>query len=128
VTENLGPDVPLHFTAFHPDFRLLDRPPTPPETLRRARRIALENGLRYAYVGNVHDAASDSTFCHGCGALLIGRDWYERTHWGWTPRAAAGPAARPAQASSRPPRAAGARGGRRCALCGPDRADRPAAG
>jgi pyruvate formate lyase activating enzyme len=82
VAENLGPDVPLHFTAFHPDFRLLDRPPTPPETLRRARRIALANGLRYAYVGNVHDAEGDSTFCHGCGALLIGRDWYELTHWG----------------------------------------------
>jgi pyruvate formate lyase activating enzyme len=82
VAENLGPDVPLHFTAFHPDFRLLDRPPTPPETLRRARRIALRNGLRYAYVGNVHDAEGDSTPCHVCAALLIGRDWYELTHWG----------------------------------------------
>jgi pyruvate formate lyase activating enzyme len=82
VAENLGPDVPLHFTAFHPDFRMLDRPPTPPETLRRARRIALGNGLRYAYVGNVHDPEGDSTLCHGCGALLVGRDWYELTHWG----------------------------------------------
>lgn len=82
VVENLGPDVPLHFTAFHPDFRMIDRPPTPPETLRRARRIALENGIRYAYVGNVHDEEGDSTYCHECDGLLIGRDWYELTRWG----------------------------------------------
>jgi pyruvate formate lyase activating enzyme len=79
---HLGPEVPLHFTAFHPDFRLLDRPPTPPETLRRAWRIALGNGLRHVYVGNVHDPEGDSTYCVGCGGLLIGRDWYELTHWG----------------------------------------------
>ena len=54
MIENLGPDVPLHFTAFHPDFRMLDVPPTPPATLTRARRIALANGVRYAYTGNVH--------------------------------------------------------------------------
>jgi len=82
VAEELGPDVPLHFTAFHPDFRMLDRPPTPPQTLRRARRIALESGLRYVYVGNVHDEEADSTYCHACGAVLIGRDWYELTGWG----------------------------------------------
>jgi pyruvate formate lyase activating enzyme len=82
VVEKLGPDVPLHFTAFHPDFRMLDRPPTPPQTLRRARQIALNNGLRYAYVGNVHDPEGDSTTCVRCGSLLIGRDWYELTHWG----------------------------------------------
>jgi pyruvate formate lyase activating enzyme len=81
VVENLGPDVPLHFTAFHPDFRLRDRPPTPPETLRRARQIARRNGVRHAYVGNVHDPEADSTFCHECGTLLIGRDWYEITAW-----------------------------------------------
>jgi pyruvate formate lyase activating enzyme len=81
VAEELGPDVPLHFTAFHPDFRMLDRPRTPPETLRRARRIARANGLRHAYVGNVHDEEGDSTYCHGCGGLLIGRDWYELTRW-----------------------------------------------
>jgi len=81
VVENLGPDVPLHFSAFHPDFRLRDRPPTPPETLRRARLIACDNGVRYAYVGNVHDPEADSTFCHACGTLLIGRDWYEVTGW-----------------------------------------------
>ncbi|HEY3393378.1 MAG TPA: AmmeMemoRadiSam system radical SAM enzyme [Lacipirellulaceae bacterium] len=84
VVERLGPDVPLHFTAFHPDFRILDRPPTPPATLRLARAIALRNGIRYAYVGNVHDAAGDSTYCHNCGQLLIGRDWYVLTKWNIT--------------------------------------------
>jgi pyruvate formate lyase activating enzyme len=79
--DNLGPDVPLHFTAFHPDYRMTDRPPTPPATLRRARRTALANGLRYVYVGNVHDPEADSTRCHRCGGLLIGRDWYELTGW-----------------------------------------------
>ncbi|HJQ78432.1 MAG TPA: AmmeMemoRadiSam system radical SAM enzyme [Lacipirellulaceae bacterium] len=81
VVERLGPDVPQHFTAFHPDYRMLDLPPAPPATLRRAREIALKNGVRYAYVGNVHDAAGDSTYCHACGQLLIGRDWYVLTKW-----------------------------------------------
>jgi pyruvate formate lyase activating enzyme len=81
VVENLGPAVPLHFTAFHPDFRMHDRPLTPPQTLRRARQIACKNGVRYAYVGNVHDAEADSTYCHSCDSLLIGRDWYEITGW-----------------------------------------------
>jgi pyruvate formate lyase activating enzyme len=81
VVEELGPDVPLHFSAFHPDFRMLDRPPTPPATLRRARAIALRNGVRYAYVGNVHDPEADSTRCHGCGEILIARDWYELGEW-----------------------------------------------
>jgi pyruvate formate lyase activating enzyme len=85
VVEKLGPDVPLHFSAFHPDFRMLDRPPTPPSTLRRAREIALRQGVRYAYVGNVHDPEADSTRCHHCGALLIGRDWYRLTAWDLTP-------------------------------------------
>jgi pyruvate formate lyase activating enzyme len=79
--EHLGPNVPLHFTAFHPDFRMTDRPRTPPATLRRARRIALGNGLRHVYVGNVHDPEGDSTYCHHCGGLLIGRDWFELTSW-----------------------------------------------
>jgi pyruvate formate lyase activating enzyme len=81
VVGKLGPDVPHHFTAFHPDFRMLDRPRTPPETLRRARDIAIRNGLHYVYVGNVHDPEADSTYCHGCGQLLIGRDWYRITSW-----------------------------------------------
>jgi pyruvate formate lyase activating enzyme len=77
VAEHLGEDVPMHFTAFHPDFKLLDRPPTPPETLTRARRIAKGNGIRYAYTGNVHDADGSSTSCAACGSLLIERDWYQ---------------------------------------------------
>jgi pyruvate formate lyase activating enzyme len=84
VVDELGPDVPLHFTAFHPDYRMLDVPPTPPATLDRARRLALANGLRYVYTGNVHDRAGQSTWCHACGALLIERDWYELGTWGLT--------------------------------------------
>ncbi|HWO70360.1 MAG TPA: AmmeMemoRadiSam system radical SAM enzyme [Actinomycetota bacterium] len=82
--EHLGPDVPLHFTAFHPDFKMLDRPPTPPETLRRARRIAMANGLRYVYTGNVHDPEGQTTYCHGCGAAVIERDWYLLGGWNLT--------------------------------------------
>jgi pyruvate formate lyase activating enzyme len=81
VAKELGPDVPLHFTAFHPDFRMLDRPPTPPATLTRARRIGLANGLRYVYTGNVHDEAGGTTHCPACGAPLIVRDWYRITRW-----------------------------------------------
>ena len=81
VVEHLGPDVPMHFTAFHPDWKMLDKPHTPPSTLARARRIALKNGVRYAYTGNVHDEAGGSTYCHACGAQLIGRDWYTMTAW-----------------------------------------------
>jgi pyruvate formate lyase activating enzyme len=81
VVDHLGPDVPMHFTAFHPDFKMLDRPPTPPSTLTMARRIALENGVRYAYTGNVHDVIGQSTTCHECGSLLVERDWYELGAW-----------------------------------------------
>lgn len=81
VMENLGPDVPLHFSAFHPDWKMRDTPATPVATVQRARRIALAGGIRYAYVGNVHDPAADSTYCHACGAVLIGRDWYELSTW-----------------------------------------------
>ena len=81
VVEHLGPDVPMHFTAFHPDWKMLDIPPTPPATLSRAREIAMRNGVRYAYTGNVHDEAGGSTYCHQCGAKLIGRDWYVITAW-----------------------------------------------
>jgi pyruvate formate lyase activating enzyme len=84
VFDRLGPSVPLHFTAFHPDYRMLDRPPTPPATLSRARAIGLANGLRYVYTGNVHDPRGQSTWCHGCGALLIGRDGYAITSWSMT--------------------------------------------
>ncbi|USD39293.1 AmmeMemoRadiSam system radical SAM enzyme [Ferrimonas sp. SCSIO 43195] len=81
LIDNLGPNVPLHFSAFHPDFHMMDKPRTPKATLLRARRIAQEAGLNYVYVGNVHDPASDSTWCPHCGSLLIGRDWYQLTHW-----------------------------------------------
>jgi pyruvate formate lyase activating enzyme len=77
IVARLGQDVPIHFSAFHPDWKMRDVPPTPPETLARARKIALGNGLHHAYTGNIHDAAGGSTYCHACGALLIERDWYE---------------------------------------------------
>jgi pyruvate formate lyase activating enzyme len=76
IMENLGPDVPLHFTAFHPDWKMTDIPATPAATLARAREIALRAGLRYAYTGNVHDAEGGTTFCPSCGAAAIVRDWY----------------------------------------------------
>jgi pyruvate formate lyase activating enzyme len=81
VAANLGPQVPWHFTAFHPDYRLLDRPATPLATLRRARDIARRHGMRYVYTGNVYDPDGASTVCHDCGALLIGRDGYDITAW-----------------------------------------------
>ena len=77
----LGPDVPLHFSAYHPDFKMLDVPATPAETLTRARRIAMKAGLRYVYTGNVHDVAGDTTSCHQCGEKLIVRDWYTLLQW-----------------------------------------------
>jgi pyruvate formate lyase activating enzyme len=81
IRENLGPDVPLHFTAFHPDWKMRDVPPTPPATLSHARRIALKAGLRYVYTGNVQDREGGTTFCHVCEAELIGRDGYKLTEW-----------------------------------------------
>ncbi len=77
IVEELGPDVPIHFSAFHPDYKMMDVPHTPPATLTRARNIALKNGLRYAYTGNVHDRVGDTTVCHACGETLIERDWYD---------------------------------------------------
>lgn len=77
VAKEMGPDVPLHFSAFHPDFKMIDVPPTPPETLRRARQIAREQGLHYVYTGNVHDREGDTTYCPGCQKPIIVRDWYD---------------------------------------------------
>ena len=82
IVERLGPDVPLHFTAFHPDFKMRDRPPTPPQTLTMARSIGSGNGLRYVYTGNVHDPEGKATYCHGCGAEVIERSWYRLGRWG----------------------------------------------
>ncbi|MGH3681242.1 MAG: AmmeMemoRadiSam system radical SAM enzyme [Natronosporangium sp.] len=88
LVEALGPDVPLHFTAFHPDFKMRDVPRTPPATLRRARRIALDHGLRYVYTGNVHDPDGQTTACPGCGAAVVVRDWYEIRRYALTDRGA----------------------------------------
>ena len=88
VGARLGPQVPVHFTAFHPDFRMLDTPRTPPETLLRARRIAQEVGLHHVYVGNVHHEAAQSSYCSGCGAKVIGRDWHQLSEWRLTDRGA----------------------------------------
>ncbi len=79
--ENLGPEVPWHFSAFHPDWRMRDRPNTPHATLLRARDIAREHGLPYVYTGNVNDPDGESTRCTGCGAVVIGRDRYAITAW-----------------------------------------------
>jgi pyruvate formate lyase activating enzyme len=81
VIEFLGNDVPHHFTAFHPDFKMRDREATPPSTLSRARQIALDNGLRYVYTGNVHDPTGQTTICHNCASPLIERDWYKLGGW-----------------------------------------------
>lgn len=75
ITEHIGPDVPVHFTAFHPAYRMKDTPPTPPATVARARQIALDAGIHYPYVGNVHDTSGETTVCPNCHAALIERDW-----------------------------------------------------
>jgi len=77
MVSHLGPDVPLHFSAYHPDFKLTHLPKTPRTTLERARRQAMQAGLRYVYTGNVHDAEGDTTFCPTCRTAVIERDWYE---------------------------------------------------
>jgi pyruvate formate lyase activating enzyme len=84
VVTTLGPDVPMHFTAFHPDYRMTDKEHTPPATLERAQRIARKNGVRYAYTGNVDNPRGESTYCHTCGALLVERDRYRLGAWGLT--------------------------------------------
>ena len=84
VGSRLGPNVPLHFTAFHPDFRMIDTPRTPPETLLRARGIAGQVGLNHVYVGNVHHEAAQSSYCSGCEAKVIGRDWHALSVWNLT--------------------------------------------
>ncbi len=84
VVEHLGPDVPMHFTAFHPAWKMSDIPPTPASTLTRARQIALRNGVRHAFTGNVHDPDGASTYCPECGQMLIRRDWYHISDWNIT--------------------------------------------
>ena len=82
IAKELGPDVPLHFTAFHPDYKMTDIPATPVSTLTRARAIALGHGLRYVYTGNVHDTEGGSTYCPHCGSVAIQRDWYRILDYG----------------------------------------------
>ena len=77
IADNLGFDVPLHFSAFHPDFKMRDKPPTPRKTLTKARTIALSKGLRYVYTGNVHGVEEASTYCPKCHKRVIERNWYE---------------------------------------------------
>ena len=84
VVDRLGPAIPMHFSAFHPDWQMLDKPATPAATLTRARHIAKQNGVRHAYTGNVHDRDGGSTWCHSCGELLIERDWYVLGAWNLT--------------------------------------------
>jgi pyruvate formate lyase activating enzyme len=85
ISRELGPDVPLHFTAFHPDYKMLDSAPTPVSTLTRARKIARAEGLHYVYTGNVHDREGGTTFCPTCGNGVIVRDWYEILTYALTP-------------------------------------------
>ena len=77
IKKELGPDVPLHFSAFHPAHKMSDILPTPSATLIRARDIALKQGLHYVYTGNVHNIEGDTTFCPDCHSTLIERDWYQ---------------------------------------------------
>ena len=81
VVDNLGVDVPMHFSAFHPDWKMIDKPRTPPQTLLTAWQIARDAGVRYVYTGNIHHPETQATLCHACGALLIGRDWYDLGVW-----------------------------------------------
>ncbi|MEQ8294399.1 MAG: AmmeMemoRadiSam system radical SAM enzyme [Roseovarius sp.] len=81
VAERCGPDVPVHFTAFHPDHRMLSHQRTPLETLLRARQVAQAAGLRHVYIGNVHHEPAQSSYCSGCGEKVIGRDWHELSEW-----------------------------------------------
>jgi len=81
IVNQLGFEVPLHFTAFHPDYRMLNHPRTPTTTLRRARAIAMEMGINYVYTGNACDPEGQATYCPHCGGILIGRNGYQITQW-----------------------------------------------
>jgi len=85
IARELGPDVPLHFTAFHPDYKMTDLPATPPATLTRARDIALRQGLQYVYTGNVYDMDGGTTYCPSCKTALIVRDWHQIIQYRLTP-------------------------------------------
>jgi pyruvate formate lyase activating enzyme len=74
IAGEIGPDVPLHFTRFHPDYQLLNLPPTPVSTLERAREVAMARGIHYAFVGNVADHPGNHTYCPGCGKVVVRRN------------------------------------------------------
>jgi len=76
ILENLGDTVPLHFTAFHPDFKMRDKSRTPDSTLRQARSLAMKSGIKYCYLGNILDSEGQATYCPACQELLISRDWH----------------------------------------------------
>ena len=118
IVDRLGPGVPLHFTAFHPDWKMLDRPRTPAATLTRARARARANGLRYVYTGNVHDARGGTTVCHGCGRALIVRDWYVLEHYALGDDGRCPDCGTRAPGCSTVPRAIGAQGVGRCEFPG----------
>lgn len=84
IISNIGDSVPLHFTAFHPDFRMTDKHPTTHLTLLKAKEIASALGIKYCYVGNVHDTKNQSTYCPNCNSLLIKRDWHSTNVIGLT--------------------------------------------
>jgi pyruvate formate lyase activating enzyme len=85
IMQELGPEVPLHFTAFHPDWKMMDVQTTPSATLHRARKIALDTGLHYVYTGNIHDTDGGTMFCPTCHAALIVRDWHQISSYELTP-------------------------------------------
>ena len=84
VRDHLGIEVPRHFSAFHPDWKMRDIPATPLATLSRARNIALAVGLHHVYTGNVHHVLGDASHCRACGMLLVQRDCYEFQHYALT--------------------------------------------
>lgn len=84
IVKELGPEVPLHFSAFHPDYKMETTAATPLKTLQRAREIGLRNGLHYVYTGNVRDRIGGSSYCHQCGGLLVGREGYQIVAWNLT--------------------------------------------
>jgi pyruvate formate lyase activating enzyme len=81
IVEHLGPEVPVHFTAFYPAWKMSNRSPTPASTLTKARCIAVRNGVRYAYCWNQFHEQESSTYCHRCHGKLIGRDRYRIREW-----------------------------------------------
>lgn len=81
IHDHLGTEVPLHFTAFHPDWKMRDHPPTPLATLRHARALALQQGLKFVYTGNLPDQEGNTTYCGQCGEALIKRQGYTLIDW-----------------------------------------------